>query len=209
MQATLTLDPPPPSVDFAPVADLGTDRDDVTELVQRAGAGDGAAWSTLVDRFAPLVFAVSRGFRLSPADASDVSQTVWLRLAENIDRLSQPERVGAWLVTTAKRECLAHQRARARFEPIDVDLDLRESPGHPDGPEATAVRHESVNEVAEAFALLTQRCRELLRRVVADRTESYKEISVALGMPVGAIGPTRSRCLEQLKQHLAGAGHGA
>lgn len=96
-----------------------------------------------------------------------------------------------------KRECLAHQRARARFEPIDVDLDLRESPGHPDGPEATALRHESVNEVAEAFALLTQRCRDLLRRVVADRTESYKEISGALGMPVGAIGPTRSRCLDQ------------
>jgi RNA polymerase sigma factor (sigma-70 family) len=200
-----TLVRPPPSVGFTPMSEVETDIDDVADLVARAADGDGDAWAALVDRFGSLVFAVCRGFRLSPADAGDVSQTVWLRLAEHIGRLSQPGRVGAWLVTTAKRECLAHQQARARFEP--ADLDLRESPTPLDGPEHTTLRQESVNEVAEAFALLTQRCRELLRRVVADRTESYKEISVSLGIPVGAIGPTRSRCLDQLRRHLEGAGH--
>jgi RNA polymerase sigma factor (sigma-70 family) len=186
--------------------DTDTDADDVAELVARAAAGDADAWSSLVTRFSPLVFAVGRGFRLEPADAADVTQTVWLRLAENIDRLSRPERVGAWLVTTAKRECLAHQRARARFEPMD--LERREATTGADGPEARVVRHETLNEVAEAFALLTERCRRLLRRVVADRTESYRELSVALDMPVGAIGPTRSRCLDQLRRHLEGMGRG-
>ena len=75
-------------------------------LVRGAAQGQEPAWRALVDNFAGLVWSVIRGYRLNPADAADVSQTTWLRLAEHIASLRQPERVGAWLVTTAGRECL-------------------------------------------------------------------------------------------------------
>ena len=36
--------------------------------------------------------------------------------------------------------------------------------------------------------------------LVADEEPSYEEVSAALGMPVGAIGPTRMRCLDKLRR---------
>lgn len=178
---------------------------DLVELVTAARDGDREAWGALVDQFAGIVFAVCRSFRLIPADAADVSQTVWLRLAENIERIEHPERLGSWLVTTTKRECLAQLRTRARFEPASTALEWVPSP-HPE-PEEVATTQETICEVATAFALLSARCRDLLRRVVTERMASYQSISHELGIPVGSIGPTRSRCLEHLRRHLQEARH--
>lgn len=173
--------------------------DDVTDLVLAARDGDQDAWCALVERYSRLVYAVALRCRLSSTDAADVSQTVWLRLAENLGRLHEPARVGAWLVTTTKRECLALIRARARYEPVDItELSL---PDSADGPADRVARQETILEVAGAFALLTERCRELLRRLVVE-SETYQQISADLAMPIGSIGPTRIRCLSALKRHL-------
>src|SRR5438552_35437 len=87
-------------VGFIAVTDL-----DVTGAVTAAAAGEAAAWNALVDRYSGLVWAVARGEGLSRADAADVSQTTWLRLAEHVGRIRAPERVGSWLATTARHEC--------------------------------------------------------------------------------------------------------
>jgi DNA-directed RNA polymerase specialized sigma24 family protein len=51
-----------------------------------------------------------------------------------------------------------------------------------------------------AFAELAPRCQELLAMLIADPPHSYAEISAALQMPVGSIGPQRARCLERLRK---------
>ncbi|HZG95557.1 MAG TPA: sigma-70 family RNA polymerase sigma factor, partial [Mycobacteriales bacterium] len=78
----------------------------LTELVRAAADGDQRAWNALVDRFSRLVWAVARQHRLSEADAGDVAQATWLRLVENLASLREPEAVGGWLATTARREAL-------------------------------------------------------------------------------------------------------
>src|SRR5918997_3091797 len=95
------------------------DMSEVAELVRAAAEGDQAAWNGLVDRYNGLVWSVARSHRLSMADASDVVQTTWLRLVENLGRLQEPERVGAWLATTARRECLRALRHSARNLPTE------------------------------------------------------------------------------------------
>ena len=77
----------------------------VTQLVRASADGDQAAWNELVRRYARLVMAVKRGYRLTTADAQDVSQTVWLRLVENLGNLREPEALPRWLETTTQREC--------------------------------------------------------------------------------------------------------
>ena len=42
--------------------------------------------------------------------------------------------------------------------------------------------------------------------LTADPPPSYDEVGAALDMPIGSIGPTRARCLEQLRRRLAVAG---
>src|SRR5271165_2750307 len=96
--------------------DLGT-------LVRRAAEGDEQAWAALVGRFASLVWGIARGHGLTQADAADVSQTTWLRLAEQLKLIRQPERIGAWLATTARRECLRTLRRQKREVPVEECAD--------------------------------------------------------------------------------------
>jgi RNA polymerase sigma factor (sigma-70 family) len=173
-------------------------------LIRAANAGDEAAWGAIVERFAGLVWATARAHRLAPAEAADVVQTTWLRLVENLDRINDPERVGAWLATTARRECLRHIRLQGRELPTGDDA-LFEAPTEA-LVEQRLITRERNAALRRGFARISERCQALLRLLAATEPLSYEEIGAALGMPVGAIGPTRSRCLDQLRRtpELAG-----
>jgi RNA polymerase sigma factor (sigma-70 family) len=170
---------------------------DVGQLVRDAAGGDQAAWNRLVERFNGLVWAVTRAHRLPGAEASDVVQTTWLRLVENLDRLQDPERVGAWLATTARRECLRSLRVSARVSPTETEL--LPDPGTDEPMGAALLAEERDRALWEAFGGLSERCQALLRLLVADPPPSYEDVGAALDMPIGSIGPTRQRCLERLR----------
>jgi RNA polymerase sigma factor (sigma-70 family) len=167
-------------------------------LLQAASDGDETAWGTIVDRFSGLVWATARAHRLSSADAADVTQTTWLRLVENLDRIKDPERLGAWLATTARHECLRLIRRRGRELPTH-EPDLFEAPVE-DPLDRRLLTSERDGLLRRAFATLGERCQALLRLLAAPVPPSYAEIGAALDMPVGAIGPTRARCLEKLRR---------
>lgn len=178
-------------------------------LVVRAAAGDQGAYDAIVERFAGLVWRIARSHRLSNADAADVSQTVWLRLVEQLDRIREPERIGAWLATTARHECLAVLRKGARAVPTDDIAFEAATPVSLAVPAADAGRIEALEQhvaVRAAFVELDERCRMLLSLLHTDPPASYEEITAAMAMPVGSIGPTRQRCLEKLRRHPAIAG---
>ena len=63
-----------------------------------------------------------------------------------------------------------------------------------------AERHAALRE---AFTDLPVNCQQLLALLIAEPPVPYAEISVRLGIPVGSIGPTRSRCLDRLRRHPA------
>lgn len=180
--------------------------DDVPgDLARRAISGDNAAWARLVDRYNAMVWSIVRSFRLSPDDALDAVQTVWLRLVENLDRIKEPDAVGTWLATTARNQCLSQLRRRERQAvPFDTAarevVDVRVAP-----PDEALVVNERYAAVWTALSRISERCQQLLRILAADPAPSYEEVSVALAMPIGSIGPTRARCLEKLRQKLASA----
>ena len=169
---------------------------DAAKLVQRASEGDQAAWNALVDQFNGLLWSVVRAHRLSPSDGAEVIQTTWLRLVENLDRIREPERVGAWLATTTRHECLRFIRLNAReVATSEVEAAELSTDASMDG----LLSAERDIALWKAFASLGERCQTLLRILMAEVPPSYVEVSAALGMPIGAIGPTRQRCLERLR----------
>jgi RNA polymerase sigma factor (sigma-70 family) len=170
---------------------------DLAELVHAAARGDQSAWNEIVARFQGLVWATARAHRLSEADAADVAQTTWLRLVEHLDRIRDPERLGAWLATTARHESLRHIRLHGRELPTE-DADVFEAPSD-DAPELALLTQERDTALWRAFARLGAQCQALLRLLVSQDEPSYEEIGAALDMPIGAIGPTRMRCLEKLR----------
>ncbi|MGI9598787.1 MAG: RNA polymerase sigma factor [Acidimicrobiales bacterium] len=172
--------------------------DPAGDLVLAARAGSTEAWTELIDRFSPMVRAVARRHRLGPADIDDVYQVTWLRLAENLDRLREPDRVAGWLATTAKREAL-RIATRPRNETTTIDLDLLE--GDSDEADQQLAANEAAVAVARGFSELGERCRDLLTHLLIDELE-YAEISDRLDIPIGSIGPTRKRCLQKLRALL-------
>ena len=178
-------------------------------LVTAAASGDPAAWQELVRRFSGMVWSITRAYRLNRADAADVSQTTWLRLAEHIGKINNPERVGAWLATAARRECMQSLKLTARTVPTE-DMTWFDDTTTSDNPtEAEVLRAEAERETAQrmrdlrqAFTRLPRRCSELLRVLMATPPPSYADVAAALDLPVGSIGPTRARCLQRLRQEL-------
>jgi RNA polymerase sigma factor (sigma-70 family) len=170
------------------------------ELVRAAAGGDQAAWNVIVERFQGLVWATARAHRLSHADAADVAKTTWLRLVEHLDRIRDAERLGGWLATTARNECLRHIRLNGRELPSD-EADDFESAGD-DAPEVALLTGERDTALWRAFRKLSEACQRLLRLLVSQDEPSYDAIGAALDMPIGAIGPTRMRCLEKLRSFV-------
>lgn len=178
---------------------------DTATLVAAATAGDRRAWELLVERYSPTVWAVARGHRLNAADAADVFQTTWMRLFENLMRIHEPQRVGAWLATTARRECLGVLRRSARQVASGQDFDAIRDVEGSRNPARMLMAEERRVLVDELVRQLPIRSQILLRLLAADTPLSYLEISEALEMPVGSIGPTRARALSQLRRLAAGA----
>jgi RNA polymerase sigma factor (sigma-70 family) len=179
----------------------------VAALVRGAATDDEQCWASLVDRFSGLVWSIARSFTLGDADAADVSQTVWLRLAENLNRIEQPERVGAWLATTTRRESMRVKRLAGRMVPVD-DVETAKSDRLAESPAADMPALVDLRDtlVWRAFASLPERGRTLLLLLLADPPLSYHEISETLGMPIGSIGPTRARTLAHLRERVEALG---
>jgi DNA-directed RNA polymerase specialized sigma24 family protein len=72
--------------------------------------------------------------------------------------------------------------------------------------DAAVLRDERDSALWRAFAQISERCQQLLRILTADPAPSYEEVSAAVDMPVGSIGPTRQRCLDRLRTVLVAEG---
>lgn len=169
----------------------------VTDLVTRARNGDEQAWAGLVERYSPLIWSICRRHGLG-ADAADVGQVVWQRLVSQLGNLRDPAALPGWIATTTRRECYRAPRAAGQV------LDLENTP------DTQAAEIEDELLLAErdaalraAFADLPPRGQALLSLLMADPPMSYTEISAALGIRIGSIGPTRQRCLERIRRHPA------
>lgn len=171
----------------------------IEHVVRRAARGDEGAWQHLVDQYARLIWAMTRDFKLVDSDAADVSQATWLRLLEHIDRIEQPDRLGSWLATTARNECLRSLAARNRVVPVQDDVTLTGVVTHDPEIDERLLAEERSRTVREAVSRLPLRWQRLLELLMADPPASYTEISDQMGLPIGSIGPTRGRCMARLR----------
>ena len=178
----------------------------LVQTVRSASAGDQAAWDALVDRFGGLVWATVRSLGLSAQDAADASQTTWLRLVEHLADIRDPRALGGWLQTTARREALGVLRRGGRHDPLGDELERMES-AEPT-PETCLLAAERDDALRDGLAGLSPCHRRLMLLLASEPRLSYAEIGALLEMPVGSIGPTRARCLERIRRHLAGSDAG-
>jgi RNA polymerase sigma factor (sigma-70 family) len=172
------------------------------ELLGRAASGDQRAWDALVERLGSRVWAVARAHRLNKADAEDVFQITWMRLVAHMDGIREPDRVGAWLASTARHESLHLLRRSGRQVPTGDEFEFEGTDALAPAPDEQMLATERQAAVWDALATLAPPCQRLLRLMMADPPFTYEEITELLHMRQGSIGPTRRRCLEKLRNRL-------
>ena len=141
---------------------------DTATLVAAAAEGEAQAWRELIDRYTVLVRCVCRSHRLTDADADDVAQLTWLRAVEHIGRLRDPDRFGAWVGTTARRECLRILQGRKRVVPTADEMGTPLFAAHVDE-EEIARAAERRTAVRDALGTLPPKQRTLLRLLHSER----------------------------------------
>lgn len=179
------------------------------ELLIACRKGDQASWEALVDRYQRLIYAIPRRAGLDEEQAADVFQEVFVTLFQKLNDISEPERLHAWLVTTARRKTwrlLTKERSFKRGGGADDDNDEATLAMVPDKmplPDDMLVRLEEQHRIRQAFSALDDRCQKLLGLLYYQQEPpSYSEIAAVFGTSEGSIGPTRARCLKKLLRLL-------
>jgi RNA polymerase sigma factor (sigma-70 family) len=162
-----------------------------------AAGGQNEAWDELHRRYHKMIARIARSSGCAPADLPDVQQAVWARLIQHIGRLNQPDAVAGWLAVVTKRECV---RLNSRRRPV-IEIDevapvvLTE-----EEPLSVVLHAERQAAVRRAVATLSPRRRRLLEAMLDHPDLGYDQLASRLSMPRGSIGPTRQRCLDELRQ---------
>jgi RNA polymerase sigma factor (sigma-70 family) len=174
----------------------------VVALVTEARDGSQLAWNAIVDRYAPLVWSIGRRHDLGRPDIDDVGQSVWLKLVEHLADIRDPAALPGWIATTTRNECLRVLRTSRSRE----QAEHRAEPEEPFAEGGYAEIEQELERVQRqaalrsAFRELRPRCQELLSQLFKEQRPAYREISATLGMKIGSIGPSRERCLSELRR---------
>ena len=166
--------------------------------------GERGAWEELVRRFSDLVVSIPLkrcGFVME--DAEDIYQTVFQTVFEKLDTLEDKGKLRAWMVSITWRQCLNLVRSRSKDVTVEEMPEIEDEEPLPDRRLSSRERRKALSEAltelgdVDAQALIECRFYEGM---------SYREISRALGIPIGSIGPMLGRSLKKLRKILAQKG---
>lgn len=174
----------------------------VSALVVRAGRGDEDAWAELVALYARRVYALARARRLSPDDAEEVTQSVFVTLASKLRSADYDERGSfeAWLFQiAANRVRDAARKARRASVAMDRVRDSADAPGrsHP----ADAAPEHDHGALREALDSLSEPDREVIE-LRHHCGMHFKAIAAMLGQPLGTVLARHHRALRKLRDAL-------
>ena len=178
----------------------------VGDLFVQLQAGNRDAAEELVNTLSGMVVRTVRNAGVLPSAVEDVAASTWLKLFENSHRVTEPKAVAGWLRTTAHNESMQWHRRRKR-QAIGVDYDSFDLPIDEPGYESLEnfeFDQGRLAAVQAALADLSNRCREILALKTQVPHLSNKQVATELGIPLGSVGPTYSRCLVKLRALLKG-----
>ena len=175
-------------------------------LVQECLLGDENAWSTLIDKYANLIFSIpiKRGF--SQDDAADIFQSVCLTALRDLRSLRQPKALAAWLIQLTVHTCARWKTHERKYSDTEVDEKTEASAELPDDFVEQLEREQMLRE---ALRELNVECRRLIELLFFTTPPvRYETAAAELGLATGSMGATRMRCLEKLRHSLERKGLG-
>jgi RNA polymerase sigma-70 factor (ECF subfamily) len=185
------------------------EHNDELPLVERARAGDAAAFSELVERYERKIYRLAKHITQNDEDAEDVLQESFLKAYSHLDSFQGDSKFYTWLVRIAVNEALMKLRKRksdktvSLDEPQDTGEDLvaREIAVWEDDPEKKYSREELADILSKAVDSLKPSFRTVF--VLRDIEElSTEDTAETLGISVPAVKSRLLRARLQLREKL-------
>jgi RNA polymerase sigma-70 factor (ECF subfamily) len=166
---------------------------------QRLARGEPAAFAELYDACADRLhhyLVVRLGSR---ADADDVLQETFVRLARTRQKLATVDNLVAYVFATARNEALRLAEHRSREDRMRAALSSESLFRQPTGDDRQAI--EAAEWVAASLAGLSPDLREVVElKIYADLT--FREISEVTGLPQGTVATRYRSALEKLRGQM-------
>ncbi len=175
-----------------------------SELVVLAQAGEVDAFGALYDRYLELIYRYIRTRVTIEADAEDLTETVFLKAFESVDRYEDRGwPFSAYLYQIARNVIVDHYRQR-REERVQELVEVE----HPDPlPDERIVQKEHAQDLHAAMKTLPPDYQEVIRlRVMMELTTT--EVAQWMDRSEGAVRVLLHRALRSLRQELELDGHG-
>ncbi|MBT8400312.1 MAG: sigma-70 family RNA polymerase sigma factor [Rhodothermia bacterium] len=165
-------------------------------IVRQVLAGDVSAFTHLVDRYQRVVYNAAFRITSNQQDAEDVTQTVFLKVYENLRLYNSKYRFYSWMYRIAINEALNQQAKRRKKTSADV-----ETVAEPLAEDRTYEKIELEQQVQEAIYRLDPGDRAL---VVLKHFQgfSYDEIGFILDLPVRKVKSRLYTARQRLKEEL-------
>lgn len=165
----------------------------LAEIEREAAADDLTLEELYLSARSRLLSIPRRRFNLSPDSAEDVLQEAWLMFLEKRGIVRAP---GPWLAGTVVNLARQHlDRRKRKRETPEEESGLAEIPGTSRGEVETM-------SVRQALGRIDERSRTLCELIGLDGF-SYGEVSGAIGLPIGSIGPLYIRAKQKLREALS------
>ena len=187
----------------------GAEANDELPLVERARAGDAAAFSELVQRYERKIYRLAKHITQNDEDAEDVLQESFLKAYTHLDSFHGDSKFYTGLVRIAVNEALMKLRKRksdktvSLDEPQDTGEDLvqREIAVWEDDPEKKYSRDELADILSNAVQSLKPSFRTVF--VLRDIEElSTEDTAETLGISLPAVKSRLLRARLQLREKL-------
>jgi RNA polymerase sigma-70 factor, ECF subfamily len=187
------------------VATVWEGRVGIEAAVSQLRRGDLDALSTLIERYQNRVYRYLLRLVRQPAEAEDLFQQTWLRVAAKIRSYDPSRSFDAWLFALARNLAFDHLR---RIRPSSLDESSRDDSADvamisqlasaDQGPLDQLLTRERASHLARALESLTVTYREVLSLRFEEEMK-LEEIADVLGVPLSTVKSRLRRSLVQLR----------
>lgn len=165
---------------------------DTQDIVKKLKTGDTEAWNMLVESFSKKVYNLALNFAGNKDDAADMTQEIFLKIYNNIDKFEEERNFSSWVMKLSKNYCIDFWRKnKSSRQNVELDENLYTNSVHDQAltPEDSLVQKNDITYLRQKLLQLPPDLRSLIiMRDIQDY--SYQEISENLDIP---LGTTKSR----------------
>ena len=170
-------------------------------LLKRIAGGEKEFFGELVLKHQDFIFNVVKGFVRFEEEARDITQEVFLKAYENIDKFRGDSKFSSWLYRIAYNHSMNWSERKAGRE-TQLDDSLAETiPEEPSTADELFDRELVLSRIKEIIEELPVKYKIVLKLYYFEE-KSYQETADTLGIPINTVKIQLLRAKEQVRKKL-------